>query len=124
MPTSNDEFRKLFLTEMDRVLVDHARRKNALKRGGGQTAAALDEDLLAIRGAFSKAASDLLDEIWEIDHWCDDLARFDAEAAEATRLMLRVGDVEVVGRVLQKEDAVVRAAVKRGRGYLKTRREA
>jgi RNA polymerase sigma factor (TIGR02999 family) len=68
---------------MRRILVDHARRKRSLKRGGGQEAQELDE------GAIMLAAP--ADELLAIHEALDTLAAQDAQAAELVKLRYFVG---------------------------------
>ena len=46
--TSPTHVRALYAQAMRRILVDHARRKNARKRGGERVRVALDENLLSV----------------------------------------------------------------------------
>jgi RNA polymerase sigma factor (TIGR02999 family) len=63
---------------MRRILVENARRKQALKRGGGQARQALDE--LAI------AAPEVADDLLALDEALSQLAVADSQAAELVKL--------------------------------------
>ena len=69
--------RALFAQAMHRILVDHARRKSARKRGGERVRVALDEKLLS-----AEAEHDLLD----LQSVLDKLAQLDPEQARLVEL--------------------------------------
>jgi RNA polymerase sigma factor (TIGR02999 family) len=78
---------------MRRVLVDHARRRQAAKRGGASVRVPLQEDLSDTR----KDAIDLID----LHDALLDLARVDARQARVSELRLLGGlSVEEVAHVL------------------------
>jgi RNA polymerase sigma factor (TIGR02999 family) len=68
---------------MRRILVEHARRKLALKRGGGAAHAEFDESALVLTAP--------PDELLAVHDALDNLARQDATAAELVKLRYFVG---------------------------------
>jgi RNA polymerase sigma factor (TIGR02999 family) len=68
---------------MRRILVDHARQKKSLKRGGGQVRAAFREDALA--------APEQSEEILAVDEALAKLATADPQAAELVKLRYFAG---------------------------------
>jgi RNA polymerase sigma factor (TIGR02999 family) len=68
---------------MRRILVDRARRKRSLKRGGGLARVALDETNLA--------APETADELLAVDEALDRLAVADPQAAELVKLRYFAG---------------------------------
>lgn len=68
---------------MRRILVEHARRKLALKRGGGAAHDELDESALVLAAP--------PDELLAVHEALDNLARQDATAAELVKLRYFVG---------------------------------
>lgn len=62
---------------MRQILVDHARRRRARKRGGGQPGVTLDQDLLPAQGS---------DDLVALDDALEDLARLDERKARAVEL--------------------------------------
>lgn len=63
---------------MRRIMVDHARQRNALKRGGGTIRVALDE--------CAPLAESRADELLALDEALEKLAAFDARKAEVVEL--------------------------------------
>src|SRR6516164_8041788 len=63
---------------MRRILVENARRKKALKRGGGQVCESLDQVEIA--------APEMPDDLLALDEALDGLARADPQAAELVKL--------------------------------------
>jgi RNA polymerase sigma factor (TIGR02999 family) len=61
-----------------RILVENARRKQALKRGGGRAREALDE--------IERAAPEAIDDLLALDEALGQLAREDPQAAELVKL--------------------------------------
>jgi RNA polymerase sigma factor (TIGR02999 family) len=68
---------------MRRILVDHARRKQSQKRGGGQEGEPLEESTLVL--------SALPEEILAVDEALEELARQDPAVAELIKLRYYVG---------------------------------
>lgn len=68
---------------MRRILVDHARRKNSLKRGGGELRAEFDESSIALSAP--------PDELLAVHEALDKLAQEDSSAAELVKLRYFVG---------------------------------
>jgi RNA polymerase sigma factor (TIGR02999 family) len=68
---------------MRRILVDNARRKGTLKRGGDRVRQALDEENLL--------ASEVPEELLALDEALDQLARSDPQAAELVKLRYFAG---------------------------------
>lgn len=75
---SREQFLGLAARMMRRILVDHARRRNADRRGGGSIAVTLDEDLVAAPGT----GVDLL----MLDEALEELARLDRRQARIVEL--------------------------------------
>ena len=75
---SREHFLGLAARMMRRILVDHARRRNADRRGGGSIAVTLDEDLVAAPGT----GVDLL----LLDETLEELARLDQRQARIVEL--------------------------------------
>jgi RNA polymerase sigma factor (TIGR02999 family) len=71
---------------MRRILIEHARRKNALKRGGRQPRVHLDDDFPAIA-----SPCDNLDDLLELDQALDRLAQEDPEKAQLVKLLYFAG---------------------------------
>ncbi len=67
---------------MRRIVVDHARHKNAIKRGGGAEHHELNESLIA---------GDLTDDMLELDDALSQLAKADDAAAELVKLHVFAG---------------------------------
>jgi RNA polymerase sigma factor (TIGR02999 family) len=63
---------------MRQILVDHARKRDANKRGGGERPVTLDEDQLAVNGR--------PEELIALDHALDELAKFDERKARIIEL--------------------------------------
>jgi RNA polymerase sigma factor (TIGR02999 family) len=68
---------------MRRILVDHARRKQSLKRGAGEERVELDESSLVLRAP--------PEELLAVHEALDSLAAEDATAAELVKLRYFVG---------------------------------
>jgi RNA polymerase sigma factor (TIGR02999 family) len=80
---------------MRRILVDHARKRKALKRGGDAGAGQVDLDRLS-------AATEDNDQWIDIDTALTDFAKIDAEAAELAKLRIFGGlSVEEVAVALE-----------------------
>jgi RNA polymerase sigma factor (TIGR02999 family) len=71
---------------MRRILIEHARRRNALKRGGRRPRVQLDDDFPAIA-----APCDNLDDLLELDQALDRLERADPEKAQLVKLLYFAG---------------------------------
>ena len=67
---------------MRRILVDHARRRKAAKRGGAVAASALDSVVLAVAGPV---------DLMELDFALDKLERLDAQEAKVVELRIFAG---------------------------------
>ena len=79
---------------MRRIMVDHARRRQALKRGGGAVMVALDE----ARDATQSRAADLL----ELDEALEKLALFDRRKADVVEMRYFGGlTMEEIAEVLK-----------------------
>ena len=101
---------------MRRILVERARRKKRLKRGGGLNRVDLDgpelsyqssgEDILAIDDALEKLAADNPDALLDLDELLNRLAGEDPEAAEVAKLRIFAGlSVEEAARALSTSRA-------------------
>lgn len=71
---------------MRRILVDHARHKNALKRGGNQQRVEMDDELPHI-----SSACDRVDDLLALDDALQRLGEVDAEKAELVKLLYFAG---------------------------------
>jgi RNA polymerase sigma factor (TIGR02999 family) len=71
---------------MRRILIEHARRKHALKHGGGHQRVELDDELSSI-----VAPCDDEDELLALDEALDELERHDAQAARLVKLRFFAG---------------------------------
>ena len=104
-------FRRIVARAMRQVLVDHARRHAAEKRGAGAARVPLDTGLVAIEDA----AVDTL----ALDVALGELAVHDAELARLVELRYFGGlTVEETGRVLGKSPRQVEGAWAAARGFL------
>lgn len=79
------QFLAIVASEMRRVLVDAARRKKCIKRGGGQTKQVLDE---------SKVPSSIADSVVELNHAIEEFEKIEPEKAELVRLRYFLGLTE------------------------------
>lgn len=85
---------------MRRVLIDHARKRQAGKRGGGELQLSLDENLVADR-----AAIDLV----ELDEALKALEELDREQARIVELRYFVGlTVEEIAEIMQTSPSTVK----------------
>lgn len=92
--TGRDHFMAVAATAMRQVLVDHARRKNADKRGGGAARSTLQLEPSADLGIESL-------EIIDVDDLLTALAKADARAAKIAEMRLFGGmEHEQIARVL------------------------
>jgi RNA polymerase sigma factor (TIGR02999 family) len=71
---------------MRRILIEHARRKQALKHGGGHERMELDDELLPIAAPCNDEA-----ELLALDEALDELERHDAQAAGLVKLRFFAG---------------------------------
>jgi RNA polymerase sigma factor (TIGR02999 family) len=86
---------------MRQVLVDHARRKRADKRGGGATLVALD-------GASGVAAPEMAVDVVDLDRALDELGAFDERLAHVVELRYFVGlTLEETAEALKVSHATV-----------------
>jgi RNA polymerase sigma factor (TIGR02999 family) len=86
---------------MRQVLVDHARRKRADKRGGGVT-------LLALDGASGIAAPEAAVDVVDLDRALDELSTFDERLAHVVELRYFVGlTLEETAEALKVSHATV-----------------
>jgi RNA polymerase sigma factor (TIGR02999 family) len=86
---------------MRQVLVDHARRKRADKRGGGATLVALD-------GASGVAAPEMAIDVVDLDRALDELSTFDERLAHVVELRYFVGlTLEETAEALKVSHATV-----------------
>jgi RNA polymerase sigma factor (TIGR02999 family) len=101
-------------TVMRRVLVDHARARDAVKRGGGAPERSLSERVDAPLASAPEAG--LLD----LDRALDALAAFDARKARVVELRYFGGlDLEETARVLGVSSATVRLDTRLARAWLR-----
>ena len=99
---------------MRRILIDHARRKHALKHGGGWERIELDEINVP-----DQASQDTL---LSVDEALDDLAREDAKAAELVKLRFFGGlSVEEAATALGVTDRTARRYWRFARAWLHDR---
>jgi len=92
--TSREAYLALAARAIRRILVDRARARGAVKRGGGRARVELDEDALAVeeRGGVDPLA---------LDEALEKLARLDVRQARIVELRFFAGlEVEEVARVL------------------------
>ena len=82
---SERQFLGIVASEMRRVLVDAARRKNSIKRGGGQAKQSLDE---------SQIAQNVADSVVELNQAIDEFEKIEPEKAELVRLRYFLGLTE------------------------------
>lgn len=71
---------------MRRILIEHARKKNALRRGGGQRCVALDDDFPPIA-----SPCDNLDDLVALDEAIDRLAQEHPDKAALVKLLYFAG---------------------------------
>jgi RNA polymerase sigma factor (TIGR02999 family) len=71
---------------MRRILIEHARRKQALKHGGGQHRVELMDELLPIM-----APCDDMEQLLALDEALDELQRHDSQAAQLVKLRFFAG---------------------------------
>ena len=96
---------------MRSILVDHARRKNALKRGGDLAAVAMHPDLVGTEDPFER--------ILMVNEVLDGLARDHPRAAKAVELLFFAGlSVEEAAGVLDVSDRTVKRDWRFGRAWL------
>lgn len=96
---------------MRRILIDHARRRNAQKRGGGKDRMSLD--------LVELAATASLDEILELDAAIGRLQQASPRSAEVVRLRFYAGlGEEDVARVLETSVRTVRREWAFARAFL------
>lgn len=101
---------------MRQVLVDHARARNAAKRGGGRAAVELDEALLA----WESRALDLL----ALDEALAELARVDERAVRIVELRFFAGlEMDEVARALELSLPTVERGWRMARLWLRARLE-
>jgi len=102
---------------MRRVLVDHARKRGATKRGGGRTRVALDEQVA------SPHANDDLDLV-ALDEALEELHRLSERQARVVELRYFGGlNVEDVAAVLSVSDRTVKEDWRIARAWLRRRLE-
>lgn len=100
---------------MRRILVDHARRQKARKRGGGADKIELDEQLIAVGGE----AGEGLD-LEALDEALTRLAEFDARQARIVELRFFAGlDVEETAAVVGVSPATVKRDWQFAKAWLK-----
>lgn len=97
---SRSHFFSVAAMAMRRILVDHARRRGAAKRGGGQAAQALDEAV----AAFEERSLDLV----ALDEALNRLARLDPDKSRLVELRFFAGlTIPEVARILNSSHATV-----------------
>lgn len=93
-------FRRAAAVAMRRILVDHARSRGALRRGGGRLPASLDSVELAAAGDFVQVLA--------VDEAIERLATESPELAEVVRLRFYAGlDVAEAARTLERSERSV-----------------
>ena len=98
---SREHFVGVAARAMRSVLVDHARRRRAAKRGGDQERVGLD----AVAAAFEERAPDLV----ELDAALERLAAFDADGARVVELRFFAGlESGEIGELLGVSERTVR----------------
>ena len=96
---------------MRRVLVDHARRRKAEKRGGGRASVQLDEALIA----FETRSANMLD----LDDALTRLARLDAQHARIVELRFFGGlTVKQTAKLLETSESTVERGWRLARAWL------
>lgn len=102
--SGRDHFMAVAAKAMRQVLVDHARKKAAVKRGGGAARADLNIELLATHTAGKSREMRVL----ELDELLTELAKSDARAALGAEMRLFGGmEQEQIARVLAVSRTVV-----------------
>ncbi len=82
---SERQFLAIVASEMKRVLIDAARRKKSIKRGGGQMKLAIDE---------SQASQAVADSVVELNQAIEEFEKIEPEKAELVRLRYFLGLTE------------------------------
>ncbi len=102
---------------MRQVLVDHARRRSAAKRGGGRRAVQLDESLTGA-GADGPAVVDIL----ALDEALDELERLDPRQARVVELRFIGGlSLEETARLLDVSPRTIQLDWRMARAWLSRR---
>jgi RNA polymerase sigma factor (TIGR02999 family) len=100
---------------MRRILVDHARSRDADKRGGGATMVALDEDSDAVAGQEGRRALDVL----AIDEALARLAALDGDQARIVELRFFAGlTVEETALVLDRSPRTIKREWRLAKAWL------
>jgi RNA polymerase sigma factor (TIGR02999 family) len=103
---------------MRRILIDHARRAAAAKRGGGLVRLDLSDDDLLLQEAESQLSADS-DDLVALDDALNDLAGFDPELSRIVELRFFGGlTVEETASVLGVAPITVQRRWKMARGWL------
>ncbi len=90
---------------MRRILVERARRRDSLKRGGGQVPASLDEEAVQAIAPEDDPGTDLV----ALDESLDELARYDQRKAEVVMLRYFAGlTFDEIAVALDASSATVR----------------
>src|SRR5690606_36163502 len=98
---------------MRRILIDHARKRGAKKRGGGQGIKRLSLDLAQVA-----ATADLTD-VLAVDEAIRELAKNNARAAEVVRMRFFVGlDEAATAKTLELSERTVRREWAYARAWL------
>lgn len=79
------QFLAIVASEMRRVLIDAARRKKSIKRGGGQAKQAFDE---------TQISNTVADSVVELNHAIEEFEKIEPEKAELVRLRYFLGLTE------------------------------
>ena len=96
---------------MRHLLVDHARRRKAGKRGGGQQPLSLDDTVIAVE--------DRAEELLALDEALDHLATLDERCAQTVELRFFGGlSAEETAAVLDISERTVKRDWRRARAYL------
>ncbi len=102
---------------MRNVLVDHARRRNALKRGGAEDPVPLDQ----VVASFEEQSLDVL----ALHECLEQLADTDAELARLVELRFFAGlTIEETSRILERSPATIERRWKVARMWLRDRMQA
>jgi RNA polymerase sigma factor (TIGR02999 family) len=112
-----EHFKAVAAKAMRQVLVDHARKENAIKRGGGTARRDLSIHLLADEGAGAESSREI--QVQELDELLIILARSSARAARVAEMYLFGGmDTAQTALVLGVSEASVKRDWQVARAWL------